>query len=58
MQVRLIVEDDSYFRDEDLDVLDPDEIELDEEDMARVLASTRAASLEDIYRTGESPPDH
>jgi hypothetical protein len=54
MQVRLIVEDDSYFRDEDPDVLDPDEIVLDEEDMARVLASTPASSLGDVYRTGES----
>ncbi|HUK45437.1 MAG TPA: hypothetical protein VLV28_09090 [Gaiellaceae bacterium] len=57
MQVRLIVEDDSYFHEEDLDVLDPAEIELDEEDVARALASTPAASLGDIYRTGEPRPD-
>ena len=51
MPVRLIVEDDSYFAAEDFDALDPEEIELDEEELARALASAPATGLDDVYRT-------
>ena len=54
MPVRLIVDDDSYFRAEDVDVLDPEEIVLDADDVARALAETPAGGLGDVYRTDES----